>query len=145
MIDTINEPAITTLWTLGHYWIGIFFFFTFDLFIEKELLNFIIINIIHLCYELKDYYYTYLKSYDSSFMYYFSSQNTLINSIGDTIFFILGIYTACNIKHNKYINKKLEDYKKKCRIKIDNKYIFTIFFGIIYIIMFSLFIYYDID
>lgn len=145
MIDNINEPVIITPWTINHYIIGLLLFFIFDLFVREELLNFIIINIIHLCYELKDYYYTYYKSYNSSFIYYFSSKNTLINSIGDTILFLLGIYTAYYLKYNKNINKNLEECKKKYKLKLDNKYIFIIVFGIIYFIISCLFIYYNID
>lgn len=145
MIDNINDPSLITPWIIIHYIAGLFLFFIFDLFIKEELLNFIIINIIHLNYELKDYYYTYFKLYDSSFMYYFSSQNTLINSIGDTILFLMGIYTAFYLKYNKNINKNLDICKKKYKLKLDNKYIFIIVFGIIYFIISYLFIYYDID
>lgn len=145
MFDSINDPSIITPWTFIHYLAGLTLFFIFNLFIEEDLVNIIIINIIHLCYELKDYYYTYIKSSGNSFIYYFSINNTVINSIGDTIFFLIGIFTAIYLKYNKYVNKKIEKYKEKCKLKINNKYIFFIIFTLINCISSYLFVRFNFD
>ena len=137
--DEKDNPSLITPFSIIHYLSGLFLFFTFNLFTENDLINFIIINIIHFIYECKDYFYTYIKSYDNSYMYYLSSNNTLINSVGDTIFFLIGIYTALYIKYNKYLNKKIDE------CKFNSKYIFFFIFSFILLFFTMIFYYYNLD
>ena len=64
--------------------------------IDKIILTSVLF-IIHTLYEIKDYYMNYIyKGPENKF---WSKDNSLYNSIGDTIIFILGMLFAIDKKH----------------------------------------------
>ena len=77
-----NKALITIPWSLHHFWIGILTAIIFKYYGFSNKLNVILSFIIHLIYELKDYYYSHiLKKYSI----YSESSDSIINSIGDII------------------------------------------------------------
>jgi hypothetical protein len=56
--------------------------------------------LIHTIYELKDLYFSYLYKGAKTKISEWSKNNSLFNSIGDTLFFILGIFIGINLKPN---------------------------------------------
>ena len=94
--DTRKKPALFTPWSMSHFFSGIVLFLLCNMFTDIK--NSIILTlIIHTIYEIKDYYYSYIiKTTDRL------TNNSVTNSIGDTICCILGIYFVIIIKkHNK--------------------------------------------
>ena len=85
--DNMERPTCITPWSYIHLLSGLNFSLLSLSYLSKHsvIKNLIIFIIIHTIYECKDLYITYIISNNKK--YY---QNTLINSIGDTIFSIFG-------------------------------------------------------
>jgi len=86
--DHVDSPTLITPWTIAHFLSGWFAFLGFKLiFPNKTNLSLAILwFLIHTIYEFKDYYETYSMR--------ISYTNTFVNSIGDTIFTMLGFYVG---------------------------------------------------
>jgi len=87
--DTIKENALLTPWSFIHFLSG----FMSYLYVKKytnisEINIFLISIIIHTVYELKDVSSHTLKLHTSKSIWY---DNSVLNSVGDTIAFILGL------------------------------------------------------
>lgn len=89
--DTIEKPAFISPWTLSHFVIGVA---TYSLLVKTPLnvpviLSAAILFILHMIYEIKDFYEAYvLKVKDPN------KQNSLLNSLGDQVFAMLGFWIA---------------------------------------------------
>ena len=110
--ETKKKGAFTTPWAFIHFYSGFLFsLLTFRYTNIKVKKSFIIYSILHLIYEFKDFYLTYLTNIkftkNNNFYGFLDNKNTLINSIGDQIFGMIGWSTGYllfkNIKthHNK--------------------------------------------
>lgn len=82
-----------TPWSIVHFYSGYFLMLACQTFGLSYFHSFLVSNIIHLIYEIKDYYITYHvrsaqtpRSYQVDWNY-----NTLFNSIGDQLSCILGM------------------------------------------------------
>lgn len=105
-IDTYNKPKIIDIYFYNHIIPGIFAYILFHKILKYSLQkSFIVWIIIHTLYEIKDYYYTYIKKYDirpnrvNKLNGFFHSDNSFINSIGDTIAAIIGFYMLYYIRN----------------------------------------------
>lgn len=87
--DTNDNPTWLTPWSFIHFMSGVVFYkIAKIIFPDISLLNnFLIWFLVHTLYEVKDYYKSYID-YDGSGW----NNNSLINSIGDTISAILGFF-----------------------------------------------------
>ena len=100
MHDTLNKPKFIDSATLLHFFLGIISYFILHIFFKLTFYKSLILYIIlHTIYELKDVYYTYFKFYSlrpiksSNFLQFgYHSDNSFYNSIGDTVYTILGFY-----------------------------------------------------
>ena len=87
-----NIDTCITPWTFKHFLSGVYITYLLKFIKKTDIMAFVIYNLIHLIYELKDYILTYyykntrLNDKGKPNMYY----NSLINSIGDLIFGMLG-------------------------------------------------------
>lgn len=105
--DSPMFPSLLDIYTFLHIFSGLFAYIILHKILKISLLNsFIIYNLIHLIYECKDYYYTYLKKYYGPRQVYsdriwdlgYHSNNSYINSIGDLVFGILGFLIIPTLK-----------------------------------------------
>ena len=112
--ETKKKGAFTTPWTFLHFYGGFFFsLLTFGYTNINARNSFIIYSLLHLIYECKDFYITYLSnikiSKDSNLFGLLHKNNTLINSLGDQIFGMIGWYIGYlffkNIKTHAHANK----------------------------------------
>lgn len=96
-----------------HLLSGIYLSIFFELFVTKDNKKiFLYGSITHLLYEIKDFLNTYIFKGNNiillqNFKNYKSSCNTLLNSIGDQIFYTLGYYIYDKIK-KVYQFKKID-------------------------------------
>lgn len=82
--DNINTPTYITPWSYIHFLTGLNIFLVLKYIkVIPDIYNLIILFILHTIYECNDYINTYIL-YDKY------KRNTLVNSIGDTIFALLG-------------------------------------------------------
>lgn len=87
-----NIDTCITPWTFKHFLSGVYITYLLKFIKKTDIMAFVIYNLIHLIYELKDYILTYyykntrLNDKGKPNMYY----NSFINSIGDLIFGMLG-------------------------------------------------------
>ncbi len=96
--DGRNNPSFITPWSFIH----MFFGFTYYVVLSKSMTyknNFITMNIFHALYELKDIFCAYVLKING--IWY---NNTIINSIGDTICAIIGWCIAYVIFGKSNIN-----------------------------------------
>ncbi len=89
--DSKNSSSFITPWTFLHFING----FMFSIFTLKYTQltarnSFILYFIIHFIYECKDYYYSYVIFNKIDKKYKNDRDNTLMNSIGDHLFAIIG-------------------------------------------------------
>lgn len=120
--DNKKEPALFTPFSIIHILFSIlltyFFVFCFGFNSKYIIITVVIVFILHTIYETIDYYNTYINV---SFIKRFSwKNNSLFNSIGDTICCIIGIYIAlwiCNYyKFFDILNKQQNIKKLKLQI-----------------------------
>ncbi len=105
-VDTYHKPKFLDIYFYNHLIIGTLAYFVlhkmFKFSINKSLIIWIIV---HTIYEIKDFYSTYIKKYkvrptrDNKLNGFFHSDNSFINSIGDTIAAIIGFYLLYFIKN----------------------------------------------
>jgi len=86
--DKRNSPAFVTPWSLIHFMFGVLFYLYFEyLFPNVSALNmFVVLIIVHTLYEITDLLYYFNLNLKGQYW----SSNSLLNSVGDTIFTILG-------------------------------------------------------
>ena len=107
--DSMKTPSLFSMCSFSHFFWGFVFFIIMKYYNAKLSFNLILILffVIHTIYEIKDtlcYFGINLfnnKKIDSYFM-----NNSYLNSIGDTIFGLLGVYIASlylKNKHNIYL------------------------------------------
>ena len=112
--ETSKKGAFTTPWTFLHFYSGFLFsLVTFGYTKLKAKKSFIIYSLLHFIYECKDFYLTYLTNIkftkNNNFYGFLDNNNTILNSIGDQIFGMIGWYTGYllfkNIKTHYNKNK----------------------------------------
>jgi len=105
--DSAMFPSLVDYATFYHLFSGLFAYIILHKYLKFSLLNsFIIFNLIHLIYECKDYYYTYLKKYYGQRPKYsekmeelgYHSNNSYINSISDLVFGMVGFLIIPTLK-----------------------------------------------
>ena len=89
--DSWKDKRVISPWTLNHFWIGIQLSILFRFLSYTEIQTVIIVSIIHLIYELKDIYVTYLSNKYVNKNNDIKLSDSWVNSIGDQIFFTFGI------------------------------------------------------
>tara|TARA_B100000965_G_scaffold76898_1_gene61045 strand:+ start:1376 stop:1720 length:345 start_codon:yes stop_codon:yes gene_type:complete len=96
--DSYKKPNLLDMWSCAHIFSGIISYIIFHRILKLSLVvSFILWNLIHLLYELKDYYFTYIKKYtirpirsNNLIDLGFHSDNSWENSIADLIIGIIG-------------------------------------------------------
>lgn len=131
--DNKKEPALFTPFSIIHILNSIllvyFLLYCFDFKSKYIITTVVIVFILHTIYEIFDYYFSYInKTIVKRFSW---KNNSLYNSIGDTICCIIGICIALLICNNyKFLNiSKLQNEKK-----IKFRFIVLIFITIVSII-----------
>jgi hypothetical protein len=97
--DSRDRVGIITPWSLIHFLAGLNGYILLNRLNINPFYNYIILLDLHTLYEMKDY----IISYHSEHADTVWGDNSLINSITDTIFFLLGIIIANKIKHTPLI------------------------------------------
>ena len=96
--DSIKNPAFITQWSIMHFSLGlVFYIYMFYFFGIKDINNFNISNLIHGIYEFNDLL-QYLGWKKKRLWNW--GNNSLINSIGDTLVFNIGWLIGYYIKDN---------------------------------------------
>lgn len=91
--DDLKNPSLSTYWSTVHFFMGVGAFVLYWNFFYPSLdpwIAFWILFMIHLVYELKDLYKSYVLVPKDTI----ADQNTLLNSLGDQLFFSLGFLMA---------------------------------------------------
>jgi hypothetical protein len=109
--DTLETPLFITPWSLIHFLSGATLFFICRVFTKNLYIIFFVVFFLHSLYEFKDYYSTYINRIrfkEDSYISSFFKNNTLENTIGDTVVCILGFMVAYIImKYTRYPNHAL--------------------------------------
>tara|TARA_Y200000002_G_scaffold380177_1_gene391076 strand:- start:4329 stop:4745 length:417 start_codon:yes stop_codon:yes gene_type:complete len=109
--DTLKDPSLLTPYSILHFLFGILFALFFTIIRLSFLKGFIIFNIIHLLYEIKDY----CGSYTNLLIDYkriptklktFIKDNSYQNSISDQIIAIIGYLLGYYLLQNNYLTEK---------------------------------------
>ena len=96
--DSIKNPAFITQWSIMHFSLGlVFYIYMFYFFGIKDINSFKISNLIHGIYEFNDLL-QYLGWKKQRLWNW--GNNSLINSIGDTLVFNIGWLIGYYIKEN---------------------------------------------
>ena len=101
MSDTIKSRSFITPWTFIHFLNGSLGYLYLKHILQISKINsFIILFVLHTIYEIKDleYYYNKNKNKNKNIENDYYGNNSIINSVGDTIFFIIGFLIAAQIK-----------------------------------------------
>ena len=85
--DSINNPSLTTPFIIIHIISGIWLTSLIKTYFPKYKNVLLIVLIIHTIYEIKDIYVSYYLKYNNVL-----TNNSWLNSIGDTIGAIIGYY-----------------------------------------------------
>ena len=109
-MDTTDNPIFHDQYTFVHFMDGLFFYLLITHFFNLGFVKgFILWFILHLIYELKDLYFSYIKPVPPNeiILYGLISNNSWQNTISDTIYsslgFILGHLILINFKNYKFI------------------------------------------
>lgn len=106
--DNVDKPCLITPWSFIHFISSITFYLFINLFIKNNFTIFITTLIVHTIYEIKDIYFAYflkIYEYNNKFLNHWGN-NSILNSVGDTLACIIGCLTIYLIK-NKYNKKQL--------------------------------------
>lgn len=85
--DTVTTPSLFTPWSFVHFICGCYLYSFGEYFTNKVSYNFLIGILIHTIYELNSIHILYSNNKISTW-----DNNSIQNSIGDTISFILGFF-----------------------------------------------------
>lgn len=100
--DTAAEPTLITPWTLMHFLWGVWATIIVKYFKFSDTTSFVIVNIIHIIYEMNDYYTTY---HNGKPMGEHVNNNSLVNSITDQIAAVAGCLLVL-----RYYRPSIDDY-----------------------------------
>lgn len=90
--DSVNNPTFITPWSFIHLFSGFVGILSINYFNIDDYIGIILLIIIHTFYEAKDFYFSYLYKGPKTSISEWSSNCSLFNSLGDTLFFIIGVY-----------------------------------------------------
>lgn len=90
--DAINNATFITPWSFIHLFSGFVGILFINYFHISEYIGIFLLIILHTFYEAKDFYFSYLYKGPETSISKWSSKNSLFNSLGDTVSFIIGIY-----------------------------------------------------
>ena len=111
--DTLKNPVFITPWSLIHGYAGVIFYVAAKRFFPKlSLMQILIINLIlHSIYEIKDmlcyHEELFIKIYGKKPAESYWGNNTFSNTIGDTIFSLVGSVLASVLFKKKATNELL--------------------------------------
>ena len=108
--DSPKTPILLDYASFLHFFSGIFGYIFFNQFLKYSIfISFILFNIVHLIYEIKDYYFSYIKKYkkrpkysNNVFDLGYHSNNSYQNSIADIFIGFIGFFIAIFIKRFFY-------------------------------------------
>lgn len=104
--DSLENPVLFDIFTSFHIFSGFIGYIILHKYFRINILkSFIIFSIIHLLYELKDFYYSYIKIYEierpitssNIFKMGYHANNSYLNSISDQIIACLTFLLVHNI------------------------------------------------
>lgn len=98
--DSKYNATFITPWSFIHLYSGFFGIILTNYTKMDKKFSILFLVLIHTIYELKDLYFSYLYKGQKTKISEWSKKNSLFNSIGDTLFFILGIFIGINLKPN---------------------------------------------
>ena len=105
-MDTYKKPKFMDVYSYTHLILGFVAYFILHKMLKLTInKSFVIWMMLHFIYELKDYYHTYIKDYKirpnriNKINGSFHSDNSLYNSVGDTLVATIGFYTWILIKN----------------------------------------------
>ena len=99
--DSKNNPVFITPWSLIHFLTGVVGIINSNYFNINKNVSLFFLFLIHTLYELKDYYFSYVYNGSKNIISEWASSNSIFNTIGDTLFFVLGMIISININVNK--------------------------------------------
>jgi len=101
--DNVKSPIAFDIYSVAHIFSGFFGYIIFHKYLQISIFkSFILFFILHLLYELKDFYYAYIKEYKNKrpmtsvdfFEQGFHANSSYINSIADQIASSFGFLIA---------------------------------------------------
>ena len=94
LVDTIQKPSLITPWSLVHVLVGGLIYLYLKFFFKNISITtaFIVMIVIHTLYEIKDLF-SYFKITKKTQW----NDNSLTNSIGDTLCAIIGFFIATQV------------------------------------------------
>lgn len=107
--DSPKTPLLFNISSFSHLVWGIFmaiFIKKFKLAKDNYTLMLLVFSL-HTIYEIKDIYFSYINVPDKNSKYYWNANNSFINSIGDTIFNLIGAYATTFLikEYPQYLNE----------------------------------------
>ena len=94
--DSKNKAVLFTPWSIIHFLFGYISMAYVNYFNINKDTGMIILFIIHVLYEAKDYFFSYVYKGSQFPLSKWSSDHSLYNCFGDNIVFILGMTFAIN-------------------------------------------------
>jgi len=99
-MDSVESPVAFDIWSFLHIFSGFFGYIILHKCLRISILkSFILFNILHLLYELKDFYAAYIKVYKNKKLtrkdsFFFHAENSYPNGIVDMICGCIGFLIA---------------------------------------------------
>lgn len=97
--DSVNKAVLITPWSIIHFLLGYLCMVYVNYFNINKDNAIVALFILHTIYEIKDYYFSYIKDPQSKYEKW-SSNNSIYNCFGDTIAFMLGVAFAVNTNYS---------------------------------------------
>jgi hypothetical protein len=100
-VDTIDTPVVFDMWSWSHFFAGALLFCILYLLFPQisDFLIFFLAFVIHMIYELKDYYFAYVHPthFPKIDKHGYARRNSWYNSIGDQIAAMMGVLSVMTV------------------------------------------------
>lgn len=97
--DSKEIPVFIDECSILHFLFGYVGILNLNYFKINQVYSVLLLFVIHTIYEIKDYYFSYVYKGKQNLFTKKSAGNSLLNCIGDTLVFILGIILGINTYH----------------------------------------------